>query len=313
MDKTDQKILLELDKDPRASFKRIGRAAHISKEVAQYRFKQLIKDGVLTGFFAFVNVSKMGYTTYKILVKYKSVNKESQDEIIKFLKESKVVAWAGNCEGAWDLMITAVSQSQKEFAGFFNNFFETFGKYFKEKELLLPVDNPLFNDKYLSEGRLLYSKHLDFHALPEKIDDIDRKIITQISLNSRSTFTKIGKKLGLSYWTIAQRFKKLILRDIIILLKPRINFRKMGYSYYHLFIELDNEKTRKEIISYYRMQKDCLMAMNHMGRYSLHLEFVLKKEAINELVMDLRDRFGGSINGYELLLVYDEYVMNLLR
>ena len=105
MDKIDKKILLELDKNPRASFNQLGKAARVSKEVAQYRFKQLIKYKILTGFFAFVDPAKLGYQIHKILVKYKSVTKEVQKDIIDFIKENKQVAWAGNCEGVWDLRI----------------------------------------------------------------------------------------------------------------------------------------------------------------------------------------------------------------
>src|SRR3989344_479155 len=118
MDKIDQKILLELDKDPRASFNQLGKAARISKETAQYRFKQLTKNSILTGFFCFINISKLGYSTYKILVKYKSVTKDVQKEIINFIINNKVVSWAGNCEGTWDMVITVIASS-KDFVDFF--------------------------------------------------------------------------------------------------------------------------------------------------------------------------------------------------
>lgn len=312
MDKIDQKILLELDKNPRASFNQLGKKTRISKEVAQYRFKQLIKNKILTGFFAFINISKLGYRTYKILVKYKSVTREKQKEIINFIIKHKLVSWAGNCEGTWDLIITIISTS-KEFINFFTEFFGTFGFYFKQKEILIPINAPLFNDKYLSNGKLLYNKNLDFHTQEEKIDKIDRKIILEISLNSRATFTEIGKKVNLSYWAVAQRFKHLVSKNILVLLKPRINFRKLGYSYYHLFIELHNEKIRNKLVSYYTQHKDCIMIMNHVGYYALHLEFVIKQDEMKEIIIDLREKFGNDIMSYEPLLIIEEYVMKLLR
>lgn len=313
MDKTDQKILSELDKNPRASFNQLGRAIKVSKEVVQYRFKQLIKNNVLTGFFAFINVAKIGYITHKILIKYKSVTREAQKEIINFLIKNKAVAWAGSCEGTWDLIITTISPSLNMFTDFFITFFDKFGPYFKQKEVLIPINNPLFNDKYLVNGRLIYEKNIDFNAKKENIDDIDKKIILELSLNSRSTFTEIGKKVNLSYWAVAQRYKRMILENIIIVLKPRINFRKMGYSYYHLLLDLNNESIRKKIVSYYKLHKDCVMLMNHIGSYSLHLEFVLKKDEMKEVIVDLREKFGEHISSYESILIIEEYVMNLLR
>lgn len=313
MDKTDQKILLELDKNPRASFNQIGKAARISKEVTQYRFKRLVKNKIITGFMAYISMAKLGYTTYKILVKYKSVTKETQEQIADFVRASKVVAWTGYCEGTWDLIITCCSPSFRDFSDFYLEFFSRFGEHFRHKEILLPVDNPILNDKYLADGRLVYEKDFDFRDNKEEIDETDMEIIKNISMNSRATFTEIGKKIGISYWTVAQRYKNLLKRNIILKPKPRIDFRKIGYSYYHFFIELNNEKIRERITAYYKQHKNCIMTMNHLGFYSMHLEFVLKKDEMKEVINDFRERFGRDVAGYEPILVVDEYTLNLLK
>ncbi len=265
MDKTNEKILLELDKNPRASFNQIGKATRISKETAQYRFKQLVKKEIITGFFAFINMAKLGYISHKILVKYRSVTKDIEKEIKNFILENPNIAWAGKCEGAWDLVITTLSQSKKKFSDFYLSFFSKFGVSFKQKRILIPINNPLFNDKYLSNGKLLYQKNIDFTSDQDKIDSIDKKILFEISKNSRVSFTEIGEKIKLNYWAVAKRYKKLISKDIIVALKPRINFRKLGYSYYHFFIELSNEKIREKIVSYYANHKGSLMIMKHLG------------------------------------------------
>jgi len=313
MDKINWKLLLELDKNPRASFNKLGKSARVSKEVAQYRFKQLVKKKILTGFYAFISISKLGFLTNKILIKYKSVTTDVQKQIVEFVLKHKSVAWAGSCEGAWDLIITTIADSTKEFTEFYTDFFGKFGKYFKQKEILFPIDDYILNDKYLSGGEMLYKKRLDFHEPLSHMDDIDLEIIRQISLNSRATFTEIGKKVKLSYWAVAQRYKKLIDGGMVIALKPRIDFRKLGFAYYHILIELSNEKRRKDLIMYYTQQKDCVMIMSHCGYYSLHLEFVMKPEDIKSVIVDLRERFGEDIMSYEPLLILEEYVMNLVR
>ncbi len=313
MDVKNLKILESLDINPRASFNQIGKSARISKEVAQYRFKQMINEDILTGLYAIIDISKLGYQTYKILVKYKSVTSQVQKNIIEHIKKNKIVAWTGLCEGTWDLIITVCSPNSREFTDFFNTFFDLFGRYFIDKEILIPTDNHMINDKYLANGKLIYNKRMSFHSEKINIDDTDRKILLELSLNSRSSFTHIGKKLKLSYWAIAQRYKKLIQQNIIIVLKPRINFRKLGYDYYHLFVESNDKESKKEIVSYYVSHKHCVMLMNHIGSYSMHIEFVCKKEEMHSIILDLRERFGEKIQKYEPLLIVEEYVMNLIR
>ena len=55
------------------------------------------------------------------------------------------------------------------------------------------------------------------------------------------------------------------------------------------------------------------MMMNHIGSYSIHLEFVIKKENMSDIILELREKFGEKISRYESLLIVEEYVMNLIR
>lgn len=313
MDKTDLKLLAALDVDARASFNQLGKIAHISKEAAQYRFKQLLKRQILTGFFAFIDVAKMGYQTNKILIKYKSVTGEMQREIVRFVQQNQCVAWAGLCEGAWDLVLTTICKDSAQFVGFYEDFLKKFGSHFREKQVLIPIDNPVFNDKYLSQGDLIYNKRLDFHAKENEMDKKDRVIITELSKDARRSYTQIGQKVGLSYWAVAQRMKRLARQGVIVLFKPRIDFRKLGYSYYHLFIELENNGSKDRIMSFYKAHKGTVMLMNHIGGYSMHIEFVVHADEFPGILVELREKFGKDIARYEPLGIREEYVMNLLR
>ena len=87
----------------------------------------------------------------------------------------------------------------------------------------------------------------------------------------------------------------------------------MGYEYYHLFIELNNEKIRGKIATYYTQHDKCVMVMGHVGVYSLHLEFVVEKNEMSKIILDLREKFGNDISGYEPILIVEEYIMKLLR
>lgn len=313
IDKIDLKLLAALDLNPRASFKGLGRAARVSKEVAQYRFKQLVKNKIITGFFAYINVSKLGRRPHKILIKYKSVTKEIQQQIKKYLINNKDVSWAGVCEGAWDLVVTCLTKTSNDFTIFFNEFFTKFGKYFAKKQLILSNKAIALNDKYLCEGKTLLKSPVNFDLPTEKIDDIDKKILLELSANARKSFTEIGKKVNLSYWAVSQRYKQLIKKGIIFMLKPRIDFKKLGYSYYHFMIELNDQSIKQEIINYFSEHSYCNFIMEYVGTYELHVEFVLKKEKITDVIMNFREKFGNKIASYELLEIVEEYLINLMK
>ena len=56
LDKKDFKILLELDKNARQTDSKIAKKIGLSKQVVNYRIKNLIKDELITKFYTLVNV-----------------------------------------------------------------------------------------------------------------------------------------------------------------------------------------------------------------------------------------------------------------
>jgi len=313
MDKIDLKILAALDKNTRSSFNEIGRAARVSKEVAQYRFKQLVKKKIIIGFFAYLNFSKISRRPHKIFIKYKNVSRKKQEEIKLFLIDNKDISWTGVCEGAWDLVITCFTKTTKEFTSFYDNFFNMFGKYFAKKEIIISTKAIALNDKYLTNTKTTIKKRFNFDSIPIKIDNMDKEILLELSNNARKSFTEIGKKVGLSYWAVSQRYKNLMKKGIIIMLKPRINFKELGYCYYHLMIELNDNNIKQDIINYFSEHPHCNFIMEYVGIYDLQIEFVLEKEKISDVIMDFREKFGDKIASYELLEIIDEYLINLMK
>jgi DNA-binding Lrp family transcriptional regulator len=64
----------------------------------------------------------------------------------------------------------------------------------------------------------------------EKIDLKDRKILYHLDINSRQSFSQIGKKVGLHKDVVAYRVKNLQEKGIIIRFNTLIDNLKMGYN-----------------------------------------------------------------------------------
>ena len=73
------------------------------------------------------------------------------------------------------------------------------------------------------------------------IDNIDRKIMTILQKNARTSNAHIARKLGLAPSGIHERIKKLEKRGIITGYHARIDPRKLGYSVTSfLFVRTDD-------------------------------------------------------------------------
>lgn len=62
MDKKDEKILIELIKNSRMSFKQLGKKVGLSREVVTYRVNKLIEEKIITDFHSIINIEKLGYS-----------------------------------------------------------------------------------------------------------------------------------------------------------------------------------------------------------------------------------------------------------
>ena len=106
-----------------------------------------------------------------------------------------------------------------------------------------------------------------------KIDSKDREILYQLDLDSRQSFAKIGKKIGLSKTVVAYRVKKLIENGIIKTFYTVIDAFKLGYISFRIYLvyQYMNQEKEKEIINYFTSQKLTWWTISAEGRFDLAL------------------------------------------
>ena len=68
------------------------------------------------------------------------------------------------------------------------------------------------------------------------IDVKDRKILYQLDMNARQSFSQIGKKVGLPKTVVSYRVKKMQKNGIINNFYTVIDTFKLGYSSYRIYL-----------------------------------------------------------------------------
>jgi len=104
-----------------------------------------------------------------------------------------------------------------------------------------------------------------------KIDSKDREILYQLDIDSRQSFAKIGKKVGLSKTVVAYRVNKLIENDIIKTFYTVIDAFKLGYISFRIYLvyQYITQEKEKEIIEYFTRQKLNWWTISAEGRFDL--------------------------------------------
>jgi DNA-binding Lrp family transcriptional regulator len=112
----------------------------------------------------------------------------------------------------------------------------------------------------------------------EKLDMKDRKILSTLDLDSRQSFLKIGKKVGLSKNVVLYRIKRLENEGIITNYYTSIDFHKLGYINLAFYVNYQycTPTVEKEIIDYFVQNPHSWWIANVQGKYDLAAYFLVK-------------------------------------
>ena len=85
LDKIDLKLLSELERDARQTASQIGKRIGTSQQVVSYRISSLEKRGIISEYYTIINLTNLGYASYRTMIRLSSINKEKHKEKAKIL------------------------------------------------------------------------------------------------------------------------------------------------------------------------------------------------------------------------------------
>jgi DNA-binding Lrp family transcriptional regulator len=302
--------LQALDENVRATYKQIGKYAHLGKETAQYRVKRLEEEGCISGYWTHVRRGSPLFV-YKILLKNRGMSKDALEHFSKYLSEQKVVSWFASCQGYWNFLVTVSSSNDSEIAEFAHTLFTLYSKHFCDIQLLKSFSAIVFPEKYLYHKIPLRSFRDNFFQGKFSLDSKNIAILEHLSTNPRISFVDLSKKINLTPEAISLRFRKLIKQGNILFMKPRIRHERLGLSYTHLFLRFSDGEQVSPAISYLSSCRECVFVMEHIGKYQLHAELVCPPEKIANILNSFMNRFSLHIQEYDLCRIQEEFKLQL--
>lgn len=131
-----------------------------------------------------------------------------------------------------------------------------------------------------------------------KLDLKDKKILLELDMDARQTYSEIAKKVKMSKQGVEYKINNLIKKKVISKSYPIIHMTKLGYKYCRLVFKFHNltSEKEKEIIEFIKNHKKIGWALKIEGSYDLGMGIWAKtitefKDVINEFVY----RFGHYI------------------
>ena len=111
-----------------------------------------------------------------------------------------------------------------------------------------------------------------------KLNSKDRKILYQLDLDARQSFTQIAEKIGISKSVVAYRVKRLEEKGLIRNYYTFIDGLRLGYIVLRVNIvfQYTNQEVEKRIIDYFVNAKSAVVVYSLQGIYDFEVVFWIK-------------------------------------
>ena len=136
------------------------------------------------------------------------------------------------------------------------------------------------------------------------MDEKDKKILTELTLNSRIPINRLAKKAGISREVAIYRLNKLIKEKIILEFYTIIDTETLGFSRYGCLIQLKgmSEEQEKKFIDYL-VGHDFISYLGPIiGKWDVAFDVLAKnKEQLKKIVSEITGKIPKNLESYVIV------------
>ncbi len=311
LDKKDWKILAELSKDCRISLTQLGKKAGVSREVADYRVRRLVKQGIIKAFCIDVDIEKLGYTKHVVYLELRNIDKKKEKEIFKVLEKNKFVSWLVTSTGKWSIIFDLHSKDNQHLSQLIKELKQELGVYFGKYDISTLDDYSYFHSKFFG------GKEKTKKASKEgtTLDEVDLKILRTLRDNARMDYMQLSKRVGLTAEAISRRIKRLKETNVIKQFYIFPDLTKLGFEHYNIQINLENISNEKErgVMHYLENHELVSFIYKPIAHWDVEFGLFVKNPGeLRDFLLELRTLHPQNVRIKDVVLFYEELLPNFL-
>lgn len=307
LDKKDRDLLYLLDTNGRLTYSQLAKRTKMSKQLVKYRIGRLEKEGFIKGYFTMIDISRLGFTTFRVYFKFRNLTPEKKNSLINYFKRQKSIWAVVLIAGDWDI---ALGISVKDIY----DFYDVWDKTLKDNiefigDYRVSIYSPIYHytKSYLidkedkSPIRILGGKEkADF-------DKKDVELLIRLSKNARISLLDLSGSLKMSPESISYRIKQLKKRGIIQGYRAMIDVHKIGYEFYKAEIRLSKYDKMDQILGFCHRHPNIYQTDRTIGGETLELEFHVKslKEML-KIIEEFERTFPSTVEKFGYITVLGE-------
>ncbi|MEK6892647.1 MAG: Lrp/AsnC family transcriptional regulator [Nanoarchaeota archaeon] len=306
----DERILEALDKNANIPLSRLSKKVGVSRQVAEYRLKKLLLQKTIYQFYTLIDVGRMGYSSFRVHIRIKNVDKEKYSNFAKDLFDNYPTFWVGFISGKFDIIADIFAKNPNDFERIISEVLKKHKNLIQSYEVLQILELDLFEYGYFfqnNHNRMAVAVHKNEGIT--KIDDIDKKILHKIKDNSRIAYEEVAEYVGITRNSIKNRIKKLEQKRIIAGYKIIVNFNHFGNQSFKILIKYNSSKMEqeKQLLEEIRQTPKILNILKFLGSWNLDIEIHAKDiRELQEYIIGLRNKYS-LIEDYEIIQIIDDH------
>jgi len=230
----DAKIIKELLHDGRKSFVEIAKEFGVTKNKVWKRYKELKNKGIITGATVQVNFANFGYEALATLLI--SVEAQRINQVMDYIEKMTEIRAYRQYNSIYNVRAVTMLKNINELDRVKEAIRRRLPSNNLRTYIWTDVRNIPENLKLITcKKKPDITRELDsmpkprYHWAFVKIDQIDRQIVEELSLNGRSSFMEIAHKIETSTDTVAKRYRKLI-HSGAVKVSIQIDPNRLGYN-----------------------------------------------------------------------------------
>lgn len=298
LDVKDRRLLLALDMGARRKESDIAKEIGLSKQVTNYRIKRLEKNGLINSYYAVVDHTKLGLKQYRVMIKLENADSEKEKEILGYLMG--ISSWVVTIIWPWNFSFGLFVKDEYELMRIWKKFVEEYGFYVADKWFSLVTTTTKFERSFIFPKK---KNRKNFFALgtdpaPAAVDETDRAILKELSIDARQSSLEISKKVGQSERVVRYRIKRMEDEKIILGYRPFTDTVLLGMKFYKILISLKDAKSedRKRIRAHLAQDPNIAFFTEFAGGYEMEYEgYFRDTQELYAFISSLRDFAPGMI------------------
>ncbi len=302
MDTKDRKILVELAKNARMPVQQLARRVGVSREVAAYRIKRLIEEGVITDFYTLIDTAALGYSRHGCFIQLRGISVEEEQKFFSWIARHDFLTYAGISIGRWNITFDIFARDKEHLKSIIEEILNQIRGYL-DSYVVVPVHAYESFPVKIVGGSV---DIVDYSDSPKiQIDMIDKKLLGLLAKNARIEYKELAPSLHLTANAAKYRILRLQKEKMIRGYSISLDAQKLGYEFYNVQVKYIG-KHEEKLLRFLRTAKETIYFYRHLGNENWDFDMGVVAKNSRELrgfLMVLRKEMEEGVKVHDVYAI----------